>query len=716
MVSYSSPKMKAKKILVTSALPYVNNVPHLGTLVCVVSADVYTRYLRSAGYEVISVLGTDEHGTTTEVKAMEMGISPKECCDRFFALHKEIYEWFHCHYDCFGRTSSKENTDITQDIYRHLEENGFIFEDTIKQAFDPVKNKFLADRFVEGTCPKCGFDGARGDQCDNCSTLFDSPMELIDPKSRLSGSVPVEKDSRHLFFDLPKTEESLRQWIDSVSKNWSLNARTMTQGWLKDGLRPRCITRDLEWGVKVPRAGFENKVFYSWFDAPIGYIGITAQVRKDWQQWWKDPDSVRLVQFMGKDNIPFHTILFPAFLLGTKEKYALVHSLAVNEYLNYEGGKFSKSRSVGVFGDDAKSTGIPADVWRYYLMVNRPEKMDTEFSWKDFGEKINNELVANIGNLVNRTLSFIANYCEGKVPAYDKELEYDEEIATITQLMEQIEIKQALRDIMMLSKKGNVYFQEQAPWKAIKEDPAKAQRALANLVQLIKDLAILIEPFMPIVSANIFRQLNTSPLQWKDLGKHPLPSHHTLGEVQVLFAKVEDKTLEGFKTQFAGKKQEAAKATSADFPLHLKVAKIIEVNNHPDADKLYVLKIDLGIEQRQLVAGLRAFLTPEQLLGKHIVVVANLKPAKLRGVMSQGMMLAADTGDKVIPLQAPDSAPGSLVHLEGQMNAHTAEITYDDFAKVQFTVKDKIVFVHGKKLVSDKETILADIADGAKVR
>jgi len=340
-----------QKIIVTAALPYVNNVPHLGNLVPTLSADVYTRFLRLKNENVIFVCGTDEHGTTTEAKALEEGVSPKDITDKYFKIHKDIYNWFNCSFDCFGRTSYKENKDITLDIFNKLDKNGYIVAQTLEQTYCKQCDKFLADRFVTGTCPHCGYEEARGDQCESCGKLLDA-IELKNPKCKVCGNTPIIKEAEHLFIDLKKIEPKLLKWITKVEKNWSTNAKTLTHAWIKEGLKLRCITRDLKWGISVPKKGFEHKVFYSWFDAPIGYIGITAHYKKDWKQWWLSKDT-KLVQFMGKDNIAFHTILFPSFLIGTGDPYTLVSELSVNEYLNYETGMFSKSRQIGVFGDDA---------------------------------------------------------------------------------------------------------------------------------------------------------------------------------------------------------------------------------------------------------------------------------------------------------------------------------------------------------------------------
>lgn len=708
--------MEKAKTLVTSALPYVNNIPHLGNMVCIISADVYTRFLRLVDHPVISIVGTDEHGTTTEVKALEEGVTPKEICDKYYKIQEEIYSWFNCDYDCVGRSSSKENTELAQEIFLDLHKNGYIIEDEMLQAYDPEAKRFLADRFIEGECSYCGYEHARGDQCESCGKLLD-PNELKNPVSKITG-VPAEfKKTKHLFMDLPKIEPDLKKWMNKVRKNWSANATSMTDSWMKEGLRPRCITRDLEWGISVPLKGFKGKVFYSWFDAPIGYIGITKECKKHWNQWWNDPEDTRLVQFMGKDNIPFHTILFPGFLMGTKKKWALVDELSVNEFLNYEGGQFSKSRNLGVFGDQAKDTGIPADVWRYYLMINRPEKSDTEFAWDDLQAKLNNELVANLGNLCYRTLSFVNRFYDGVVPLvklektdkhFLKEVQEAEDRAK--QLFEEIKLKDALKEVMAISKLGNQYFQQQEPWKVMKTDAARAGTVLGVLVNVVADLSILIQPFMPMASEQLRHQLGLIDVKpnWDDLGLKALDHGSKINKEEYLFSKLEDEEIEAFREEFGGK--------TKIFPLQLKVGQVKEVGDHPEADRLYVLKVDLGEKKlRTIVAGLKGKYPPEEMQDRKIVVVCNLKPAKLRGVMSEGMLLVAERKKKMELLHPKDSKPGDTVAPEGY-DINLTEILYDDFAKVKLSTLNKQVTFEGKALQTSSEILSVDMPDGSKIR
>ncbi len=701
-----------KKILVTSALPYVNNVPHLGNLVCVISADVYTRFLRLMHKDVISVLGTDEHGTTAETKALEEGLSPRQLCDKYYALHTEIYKWFNCEFDCYGRTSSKDNAEVTVDIFKKLHEHGYIVADTLEQLYCETDKRFLADRFVEGECPKCHYADARGDQCENCGNLLNA-TELINPKCKVCKGTPIVKETKHLFMDLPKIEPKLKAWMDSVQVAWSDNARTMTQAWLRDGLRQRCITRDLKWGIHVPLEEYHDKVFYSWFDAPIGYIGITKENREDWKDWWHDDKNVKLVQFMGKDNIPFHTILFPAFCIGAHDSYTLMKEISVNEFLNYENGQFSKSRNIGVFGDDAKSTGIPADVFRYYLMVNRPEKTDTEFSWKDFQVKNNAEIVGNFGNLVNRTVVFLNRNYDSVIPEAildEKDQALLEEIRVrvkkIETLVETIDIKEALKEIMHISRLGNQYLQDNEPWK--NPDVNRNATTLSVLANIVKDLAILMYPYMPLAAKSVQDQLNIPKLDWHDLGKLTLHPGHKISNAQLLFKKIEETEIQEFRARFSGKRKKVEKIEenkeSITFDnIQLRVAKIVGVERHPNAEKLYVEKLDFGDEYRTIVSGIVQHYTAEELLGKKIIVVTNLEPANLRGVESQGMLLASEENG-VVGLITTHGEPGDYVYIDSMGEAKLSHIkdlpriTIKEFSTVKIVVKDRKVLHNDKEL------------------
>ncbi|MBD3210307.1 methionine--tRNA ligase [Candidatus Micrarchaeota archaeon] len=709
----------AMKILITSALPYVNNIPHLGNIIgCVLSADVFARYCRSRGHECIYVCGTDEYGTATEIKAMEENISPQEVCDKYYDIHKDIYEWFDIDFDIFGRTSTDRHREITQEIFLDLHENGYISEEMVEQFYDQEADLFLADRYVEGTCPYCNYEGARSDQCDKCGRLLHH-SELKDPVSKVSGTRPVLRKTKHLFIDLPKIEGKLREWIEKASREgfWSENSVNIAKSWLKEGLRKRDITRDLRWGIPVPVDGYRDKVFYVWFEAPIGYISITANLTEKWKEWWMNPDEIKLFQFMGKDNVPFHTVMFPSTLLGTGQPWTMLHHINTTEYLNYESGKFSKSRHVGVFGDDAMKSGIPSDVWRYYLLVNRPEHADTKFTWDDFADKTNNELLANLGNLVNRTLVFIEKYFGGKMPAGEIPEEMkdyvglqEKKVREITSHLDRVELKDALHEIMAYSKNANKFFQDNKPWELIKSDKEKAGVVLGILTNQVKDLAIMTEPYLPETSSRIFRQLATEPEGWENLGK-PLPEGHRIGSPEPLFRKIEEKQLDEFRKKFAGERKDGFRFSDLD----LEVGEIISVEKHPDADKLFIEKIRLGDGERQIVSGLAGHYFPENLVGRKVVIVKNLAGAKLRGAESEGMLLAAEgrerepmhdgsaamEKDMVEVIFPTESRVGDKVFLKGEKPSPKKTVTFKEFETLKIEVLDYYLFADGKSLVTE---------------
>ena len=725
----------SKRILITSALPYVNNVPHLGNIIgCVLSADVFARYCRSRGYDSLFICGTDEYGTATEIKALEENVTPKEICDKYHKIHKDIYDWFGIKFDIFGRTSTEKHTKITQNIFLALQKNGNVVEEETEQFYDEKAGMFLADRYIEGACPFCGSEGARSDQCDRCGKLL-QPNELINPISKVTKTKPVIRRTKHLFINLPGIEKQLAAWIDKASVDgfWSENSINIARSWLREGLKRRAITRDLKWGVPVPLPGYENKVFYVWFDAPIGYISITANLTDSWKEWWMEPEKVDLYQFMGKDNVPFHTVIFPSTLMGTKQPWTMLHHISTTEFLNYEGGKFSKSRNVGVFGDDAKDSGIPSDVWRYYLLSNRPEQADTMFTWEDFMEKNNNELLANLGNLVNRTLVFLKNNFEGKVPQGNALTPEDQAfldgqkkvIATITADLEKVKIKDALHKTMSFSKNSNKYFQDNKPWELVKTDKPRAGTVMMILASQIKDLAILIEPHLPATSAEIGKQMNLEAWKWSDLGA-PLQAGHLIGEPKAIFRRIEPKEIEALRAKFAGKKAAAAGGKSfKDFDLE--VGQILSVEKHPDAEKLFVEKVRLGDGERQIVSGLVGHYLPEELIGRKVVIVRNLAFAKLRGVESQGMLLAAEGREMAPPHDGKSaleqgsvevifldkSEVGDKIVRKGEPSAPVQSITVNEFRKVKIDAKEFAIHCEGKPLVTKAEELrLKDIMEG----
>jgi methionyl-tRNA synthetase len=736
----------------------------------VLSADVFARFCRLKGYQTLYICGTDEYGTATETRAAEEGITPRELCDRYFSMHDDIYRWFHIAFDKFGRTSTPIHTEVTQDIFLKLDKQGYICEQEIQQLYCSACGRFLADRYVRGICPACQSTNARGDQCEDCGKLLD-PTELKEPSCISCKSTPKMEKTKHLYINLPKIKEILEAWITTASREgfWANNAIQMTQAWIRDGLRERAITRDLRWGIPVPKPGYEKKVFYVWFDAPIGYISITGNLGEerggDWRSfvdyWWKSPDETELFQFIGKDNIPFHTVIFPSSLLGSGDKWTMLTHMSSTEYLNYESGKFSKSRGVGVFGTDVIETGIPADVWRFYIFYNRPEKSDTLFTWKDFQEKVNSELIGNLGNLVNRTITFVNRYYDGKIISGQRNEEFWKKIIgfenAVTSAMEKADLRDAFHSIFELSSFANKSFQEAEPWKMILGNAGEQEAAkvlLRDLIYVIRDIAILIQPFIPQTAEQIVSFFGKSfgrdfvytkgegKPSWDDLGKD-----HGLEKIvksEVLFSKLEDDRIAELRERYSGSQtvkvsenepvpQEAAVPTEpVDVrfakTLDLRVAQIVKIERHPKADKLYIETLQIGgegsQEERVIVSGLVPFYKEEELLNKKIIVAYNLKPAKLRGVESKGMLLAAEDNNgqpdaegkgtpRVEVLDASWAAIGSRVTLEGltpdEIKAAQAqlpeEIDIETFFSIPMEVKDYSVMAGGKPLIIDGKQI-----------
>ena len=509
------------KVLVTSALPYINGVPHLGHMVgCLLPSDIYARYMRMMGNEVRYIAGTDEHGTTSEVGALKEGMDVQEYCDMYHKRHTQTYKDFNLSFDYFGRTSSEQNKEITYHIFEQLDKNGFIEERAIKQVYSVDDKMFLADRYITGTCPHCGYEKARGDQCENCTKVLE-PTDLINPKSSVSGSANLEvRETKHLFLNLPKLETKLAEWVKTKEPFWPDVAYTIAQKWLKEGLQARCITRDLKWGFPVNKEGFEDKVFYVWFDAPIGYIGITKQWAdenpdaRNWKDWWMNASDVRHVEFMGKDNVPYHSITFPANLLGTGENWTQVDYLKGMSYLTYEGGKFSKSEKRGIFAEDAIKE-FPADYWRYWLMSNAPEGSDSSFSFDSFAGVVNKDLNGVLGNFVSRVLKMTSSKIGSEVPAggemtnVEAELvnNLQEKVNNYLKYMDDLEFRKAMNELRAIWVEGNNYISSTEPWTVIKTDEAKAAMILRTCINLIRIFAILTYPVMPTVSLEMLKRL-----------------------------------------------------------------------------------------------------------------------------------------------------------------------------------------------------------------
>ncbi|KHN77202.1 Methionine--tRNA ligase, cytoplasmic [Toxocara canis] len=560
-----------KNVLITSALPYVNNVPHLGNIIgCVLSADVFSRYCLLKGWRHLFVCGTDEYGTATETKALQEGVTPQQICDKYFNIHKSIYDWFNIDFDRFGRTTNPHQIELTQDLFLKLHSNGFISSSTIDQLHCEKCQRFLADRFVHGECPFCHFEDARGDQCDACSKLINA-VELIRPRCHVCSGTPVVKPSTHLFVQLDKlsaeVEEHMNKQISASANHWSANAVSIAKGWIKGGLEKRCITRDLKWGVPVPLPEFADKVFYVWFDAPVGYMSITKDLVGDaWTSWWKNPAQVELYNFVGKDNVAFHAVMFPASQIGARDNYTVVNHLCATEYLNYEDTKFSKSRGTGVFGDMARDTGIEPDVWRFYLLYIRPETQDTSFAWDDFALKVNSELLSNLGNFINRALSFVAASFGGMIPEMELgEVETEllegvaHDLSEYDSLLTAVKLRDGISKILQISRRGNQYMQSMEPWLLVKGDEQQKKRAgtvigvSANIAYLI---AVLMHPYMPQVSRRIREQcglldlplMPSSPIAFLQTG-------HKIGKPKPIFVKMEKALVEECKKKFGGSGQ-----------------------------------------------------------------------------------------------------------------------------------------------------------------
>lgn len=560
------PKKGKRNILITSALPYVNNVPHLGNIIgSTLSADFFARYTKARGYNSLYICGTDEYGTATETKAIEEKVTPMELCTKYYNLHKGVYEWFQIGFDHFGRTSAPAQTEITQDAFLKLYKNGYLEEQSMEQLYCPAHDGFLADRFVEGTCPKCGYHDARGDQCDSCGALLD-PFELIDPRCKLDNTTPERRSTNHIFLCLDKLQPKVEKWVNEKQKNWSNNSVAITQSWLKKGLHPRAITRDLKWGVPVPLKGFENKVLYVWFDAPLGYPSITREYTEEWQQWWKNPDDVTLYQFMGKDNVPFHTVIFPATEIGSGDNWTTMSYLSTTEYLQYEGGKFSKSRNLGVFGNTAQEIGVSPSVWRYYLAVIRPETADSQFSWSDFVTRNNSELLANFGNFINRVIKFTIAKYDSVIPDYNPEVlsnyaafvdDVNKILAHYNKCMEGLELREGVEAAMRLSARGNQFLQDNKLDNSLLEnEPEKCAATIGVALNLIYILSAVFWPFMPESSEKILEQLLLPARLIPDEFDITVPAGHKLGPAQYLFTRIDKAKIAQWQEKFGGDKEE----------------------------------------------------------------------------------------------------------------------------------------------------------------
>ena len=656
-------KKDFKRTLITAALPYANGPVHIGHLAGVyIPSDIYARYLRLKGEEVLFVCGSDEHGVPVTIKAKKEGITPQDVVDRYDAIIRQSFADFGITFDIYGRTTSPTHREHAAAIFRTLYDKGEFLEEESEQYYDPEAKQFLADRYITGTCPRCQYDRAYGDQCEHCGSTL-NPTDLIHPKSAISGATPELRKTKHWYLPLNKHEDFLRQWILEDHKEWKTNVYGQCKSWLDGGLQPRAVSRDLDWGIPVPVEGAEGKVLYVWFDAPIGYISNTKELLPDsWETWWKSEDT-RLLHFIGKDNIVFHCIVFPA-MLRAEGSYILPDNVPANEFLNLEGDKISTSRNWAVWLNEYLED-LPGkqDVLRYVLTANAPETKDNDFTWKDYQARNNNELVAVFGNFVNRALVLTAKYFEGRVPARGELTDFDKETldelgkvrSAIEKELDSFHFREALKEAMNLARLGNKYLADTEPWKLAKTDMDRVATILNISLQLTANLAIAFAPFLPQSSEKLLGMLQISLPAWVDLGRSDLLNEgHQLGQASLLFEKIEDEVIEAqiAKLQATKAANDAAEAkapavgediTFDDFTkLDLRVGTVLECQKVPKADKLLQFRIDDGLGGRTIVSGIAQHYSPEELVGKQVCFIANLPPRKLRGIESQGMILSAE--------------------------------------------------------------------------
>lgn len=675
-----------KRYTVTAALPYTNGPIHIGHLAGVyVPADIYARFLRLQNKDVAFICGSDEHGVAISMKAKKEGISPQEVIDKYNKIINDSFQEFGISFDNYSRTSAKIHHDTASDFFRKLYDDGKFIEEVTEQLYDAEADQFLADRFVTGTCPKCNSEGAYGDQCEKCGTSLNA-TDLINPKSTITGSTPVLKATKHWFLPLDQYDTFLREWIIEGHKNdWKPNVYGQVKSWLDDGLKPRAVTRDLDWGIDVPVDGAEGKKLYVWFDAPIGYISSTkewaAREGKDWEPYWKDQDT-KLVHFIGKDNIVFHCIIFPA-MLKAEGSYILPDNVPANEFLNLEGNKLSTSKNWAVWLNEYL-IDFPEkqDVLRYALTANAPETKDNDFTWKDFQARNNNELVAIFGNFINRVVVLTNKYYNGVIPAPNAFNEVDERTlaelkaypAVIESSIERYRFREALGELMNVARLGNKYLADEEPWKLIKTDEERVKTQMYVALQIAAALSTLAEPFLPFSAAKLKKMLNVTSseveMSWNKVAETSdlIPAGHQIGQAELLFAKIEDEEIQKQIDKLeATKIANAAEAKTAepqketaqfeDFAkIDLRVGTIIEAEKMPKANKLLVLKVDTGIDVRTIVSGIAEHFTPEEVIGKQVTVLVNLAPRALRGVNSEGMLLLTETKEGKLVFVNPDEA------------------------------------------------------------
>ena len=677
----------SKRYTITAALPYTNGPIHIGHLAGVyVPADIFARYQRLKNNDVAFICGSDEHGVAISIKAKKEGTTPQAIIDKYHAIIKQSFADFGISFDNYSRTSAPIHHQTASDFFKKLYEQGDFIEEISEQLYDEEAHQFLADRFVIGTCPKCGNPEAYGDQCERCGSSLNA-TDLIDPKSSITGSKPTLKATKHWFLPLNRYQEFLEKWIlEGHKSDWKPNVYGQVKSWLDDELKPRAVTRDLDWGIPVPVEGAEGKVLYVWFDAPIGYISSTKEWAeregKDWRPYWQDSDT-QLVHFIGKDNIVFHCIIFPA-MLKAEGSFILPANVPANEFLNLEGNKLSTSKNWAVWLHEyLQDFPNQQDVLRYALTANAPETKDNDFTWKDFQARNNNELVAIFGNFINRVAVLTQKYYEGVIPAAGEFNDIDTEtLRQITELTEKIEqsleryrFREAQQELMNMARLGNKYLADEEPWKLIKTDPERVKTVMYIALQIATALAVASEPFLPFTSEKLKRMLQLGAITWESLKTNAtelLKAGHRIGTAELLFEKIEDaaieKQLQRLENTKLANKQEAQANTEVtvapqkelisydDFAkMDIRIGTILEAEKMPKADKLLILKVDTGIDQRTIVSGIAQSFAPEEIIGKKVTVLVNLAPRKLRGVESQGMILMVENSEGKYTFINPDT-------------------------------------------------------------
>jgi len=670
---------KPDRHLITSALPYANGPIHIGHLAGVyVPSDIYTRYLRIKGEDVISICGSDEHGVPITLKARKEGVSPQEIVDHYHELNKRSFEDFGIEFDIYSRTSNKIHHETASDFFRTLYDRDEFIEKTSEQYYDTEAGCFLADRYITGTCPHCGYESAFGDQCENCGTSL-SPTELIKPRSTVSGSKPVMKETTHWYLPLDRYEGWLSKWILEEHKEWKPNVYGQCKSWLDHGLQPRAVSRDLDWGVPLPVKDTEGKVLYVWFDAPIGYISATRELTDDWEKYWKDPGT-RMIHFIGKDNIVFHCIIFPA-MLKAEGSYILPDNVPANEFLNLENDKISTSRNWAVWLHEyLEEFPGEQDVLRYALCASAPETKDNDFTWKDFQARNNNELVAILGNFVNRALVLTGKYFNGEVPEISETDDYDREVLEeigilkdkVAAALEAFRFREALKEAMNLARLGNKYLADTEPWIVIKTNREKVKTILNISLQITANLSIILAPFLPFSVKKLREWLNIDVLKWDNAGSHDLlKPGHKINKPGLLFRKIEDEEIEKQVNKLMEtKKQNISESKEADpvkenisfddfSRLDIRTATILEASRVPKTKKLLKLSLDTGFDQRTVVAGIAEYFDPSEIKGQKVSLLVNLEPRKIKGIESQGMILMAEEDDGNLVFISPPENTGN---------------------------------------------------------